>query len=89
MTRTDQRQARAVDLYAKGTAKIIARYRRRHPQPEPVERETVEQWMERTKKSITQCEPITGDPAAAIQRARGQRAELKFPRSPKNTRSTT
>lgn len=61
----------------------------RRPQPEPVERETVEQWAARTGKSITQCEPVTGDPAAAIQRARGQRAELKFPRSPKNTRSTT
>ena len=49
------------------------------------ERETLAEYLERGG-TITACEPVMDDPGAAIERVRKVRAELKFPKSPKNTR---
>lgn len=73
---------------AKEFATVGFTRRRGKLSPVVVDRQTLEQWLEAGGR-ITQCEPVTGDPAAAIQRVRKVRAELKFPKSPKNTRSTT
>jgi|SRR6188474_2313264 len=82
-------RALADERYQRATLRTI---RPRLVVPLP-ERETIEQWRERTGRKITKLDPVT--PEQAVQRAASAsraknpigaaRSSSKFPDSPKNT----